>query len=503
MASTLLGAQTGDEESFASLYAQTNPVLARYLRVVSDGDPADLTLTSWATLVRRLPSCPADDDAWLEQVVEVARMTAEDARQRASWSSVVDPDLHRPFLVLADLEAPASSPQSAPGAPPPEPVAAVEPDAVDQAIEALRACPPEEGDLLAMRGIARLGRGAISRFSGHDAAAVVALLDAAHEHVEMPLESLFAALRAPARPDELADLPVVARLFAGSEAGSKAPVAAAAAVVPLAALDQPSAVDLFDWESPAAPTTRAARRSAARTAAGAATRSAWAGATAAAGAVVIGGVAAAAYSGLLPGALQGALDRVFGGRPETGPSAVAPPRPGPLPGDGGVTSPGPREQPPTTGEGGEDGADGEAGEAPQRDDATGGQGDAAVVTAGGAGGFPVVTVSLPDPPTLAPFVPRPPTPSTVVPPPAPEPPAPTPPTPAPPAPKPPAPKPPHPKPPTPGPPAPGGPTVVPKPHPGKGPAYGKDHPKHSTGQGNAYARGKNGTQPGKQDPTAR
>jgi hypothetical protein len=452
MATYVLGAQEGAEEAFASLYELTNPVLLRYLRVVSDGNPADLALTSWATLVRRLPSSQPDDDAWLEQVLGVARLTAEDTRQRAEWSTVVDPDLHRPFLVLADLEAPTRTPSGPEpsSVPTHAPPAATEPDALDQAIEALRALPADEAEVLAMRGITRVGRSAISRLTGHDAAAVVALLDQARSHVSMSHHTLLTALRGPARPDELADLPVVLRLFAGSSPAGKPAAVAAAAVAPLAATAHPSAVDLFDW-SPTVPATRAARRAGTQ-AAESAHRSAWGIATAAGGAVVVGGVAAAAFTGLLP----------FGGSESPRPSAQAPPRPGPS-GGGGLTptTPGPSTP------GNEDSQP----KAPEDADTDDRFGPASLEQ-------PSVVVVVPA--FVTPPVPTPPT--VVTPPPvAPPPPAPVAPPPEPPPAKP--------------------PVTPPKPstHPGRGHAYayGKGHPKHSTAKGHAYAHGKNGTQPGR------
>ena len=64
IATFLLGAQGGDEEAFARLYAATNPVLVRYLRSVGVEDAAGAALETWPTLLRRLPACPADDDDW-------------------------------------------------------------------------------------------------------------------------------------------------------------------------------------------------------------------------------------------------------------------------------------------------------------------------------------------------------------------------------------------------------------------------------------------------------
>jgi hypothetical protein len=350
IATSLLGAQEGGEASFASLYELTNPALVRYLRVVSDADPTNLALTTWTTLLRRLPTSAADENAWLELVVGAARLTVEDARQRESWSHLVDPTDHLPPMALADLEVagaadgPAADSTVAVGAPGPAqgigaaPAATAPdevPDRVDSTIAALRACPPDEADLLAMRATAWLNREAICRLTGRDAASVRTGLDQALEHVGLPLFTLVKALRAPARPDELADLPVVLHLFANEPAQRRVAavgtVAASAAAV--GAVGQPSALNLLDV--PAAHASSAAGHSAGTTA-GAASHLGWVGATAAAAAIAVGGVGAA-WNGLLPD--------LFGGHGHQGaPSAAGPARTGP-PAGGDAGQP----EPPTTG----------------------------------------------------------------------------------------------------------------------------------------------------------
>ena len=325
----LLGAQGGDEEALRGLYELSNPVLVRYLRVVSDAAPDDLALTSWATLARRLPTCPADDDAWLEQVVLTARMTAEDAHQRASWIELVDPDE-------------VGRPQQAP--PDHEPAG---PDDLDRAIRAVRACPPDESEVLAMRGIAQLGRPTISRITGHDAAAVADLLHRGLEHAEMPVEALLAPLRAPAGRQEVVDLSVVLGLFPRTQAG-----AGPAPDVPGTAV-----TDLLTWEpSPptAAGTTRVVRRAGTRPVTPHRPARVLVGAAAM---LTVGGVAAAAVGGVLPSPLD-VLHHAFGGGGQPTVSAQGQlHRPAPDAGGGattrGGTSPdgrGTGQQPPSSGQ---------------------------------------------------------------------------------------------------------------------------------------------------------
>jgi hypothetical protein len=349
IATSLLGAQEGGEASFASLYELTNPALVRYLRVVSDADPSNLALTTWTTLLRRLPSSEADENAWLELVVGVARLAVEDARQRESWSHLVDPTEHLPPLALADLEmdgaadgptdsavevgapSPAQGIGAAPGATAPDEVT----DRVDSAIAALRTCPSDEADLLAMRATAWLNRDAICRLTGRDAASVRGVLDQALEHVGLPLFTLVKALRAPARPDELVDLPVVLHLFTNGRPEQRVAAVgtAAAAVAAAGAVGEPSVLNLLDV--PAAHASSAASQSAG-TAAGAASHLGWVGATAAAAAIAVGGVGAA-WNGLLPD--------LFGGHGhQRAPSAAGPAQTGPP--TGGDTG---HQEPPTTG----------------------------------------------------------------------------------------------------------------------------------------------------------
>lgn len=423
----LLGAQGGDEGSLRRLYELSNPVLVRYLRVVSDKAPDDLALTSWAILARRLPTCPADDDAWLEQVVRSARMTAEDAHQRASWIELVDPDeVGRPHQATTGQQ-PAG------------------PSDLDRALEAVRACPSDEAEVLAMRGIAQLGRPAISRVTGHDAAAVADLLHRGLEHAAMPVETLLAALRSPAGPQELADLSVVLGLFTRPQTGAGPEPAAT------------SATDHFAWESSPATTagaTRVVRR--ARTRPGTPHRPARA-LVGAAVMLTVGGVAAAAVGGVLPSPLDVLHHFGGGGRPAVSAQGqVHRPTPGAgEPGSGAATT---QQQPPSSGR------------QPTTNPVGGGSGTAPVDT-------PVVSIEVvpasyvvPVPTDLAASLPALGAPPAATPPAAPPAPAPVPPPGA-------------------------APSPTPAPSPGTGHATGRGHAKHHTarhhtaqGHGKAHAK---------------
>src|SRR5688572_2048704 len=138
MVASLHGVQGGDEGAFARLYAETNPVILRYLRVLSEHDPADLALSTWATLLHVMPAFDADDDDdWLELTVGTARL-----RALAAATGTLVPD---------------ATPAAGAGA---------ATDAFTDVIAALRACGPATADVLAMHVVAGLGRDSIARITG-------------------------------------------------------------------------------------------------------------------------------------------------------------------------------------------------------------------------------------------------------------------------------------------------------------------------------------------------
>ena len=323
IATYLLGAQGGNEDDFARLYAATNPALLRYLRVTTDADadPADLALGAWSTALLQLKVCPADDDAWLEVIVGAAR------------------------------EAAAGSLRLDGGTPLPG-TAATDPDDVDHAIEALRALAPDQADVLAMGVIANLGREATSRLTGHEPGAVLALVQQGQERLGMSFEELIAALRAPAGPDEVADLLLVTPLMtaaltrpAPTAAPQPAPAGKGAAWVEAfdASLSQPSVVEPLALASLARGPSSALHRSAVGSPTATPSRSARAGVAATVWVVALGGVGtAAAMSGLLTAAIDGILGD-HGRAPVI--TAEGPATPGTPSTDDGTTAGNPQPEP--------------------------------------------------------------------------------------------------------------------------------------------------------------
>lgn len=349
IATFLLGAQGGDEDAFARLYAATNPVLVRYLRSIGVDDAAGVALASWPTLLHRLPACTADDDDWFELAVGAARETATAGGSPALGTTA-------PSSPAPSSPAPPNPGQAAAGATPDATTTAPGADPVDTGVAVLQACGRDSADVLAMAVVAGLGRDSMARLTGEEPTAVLELVRRGQYRLTLPLEELYAAMAAPARPDELADAAVVQGLFGDESRGAAPPVvpgvpagaaaaAGLAAVAPVtltpvagASLTEPSVVDLLTWQTPAAGPTlvRAVPPRGTREA----SRGARAGAGAAAWVIALGGVgAAAAMSGLLPAV----VDNLFRGpvnRPVV--TAQGPVVPGPTASGGGptVTPPG-------------------------------------------------------------------------------------------------------------------------------------------------------------------
>jgi DNA-directed RNA polymerase specialized sigma24 family protein len=376
IATYLLGAQGGAEADFARLYEATNPILVRYLRVTTDAEGeelAELALGTWTTALPQLMACPPDEDAWLELVIDSARVVAA-GRLRAGDGSAA----------LVASAGPAAGPAAGDlGAADPSVAAAADVDGVDHAIEALRACPPAEADVLAMGLVANLDRDATARLTDHEPTAVLALVQEGQEHLPMSLDALSHALRSPARAGEVADVALVTPLITAALEGPAptvashedaahvviAPGALAAALAatgatagaPLGGVQEPSLAALLGMESAAAVSSNVVPLAAVRAAAGTPSRSARVGIGAGVWLLAVGGVGtAAAMSGLITEAIDG----IFGhhGRPlVTAQGPATPGKPSPrntpaVPGTGsrpGSTGrPGTAAEPPTAGGGG-------------------------------------------------------------------------------------------------------------------------------------------------------
>ncbi len=304
------------------MYEATNPILVRYLRVVSDADPGPLAVTTWSSLIDGISVCVAgDDDDWLELAVGAAR---ESAQAAASLRSAACP-------------VPSRTPAAGTGTGP-------QPAPVDQGVAMLRACGSAVAEVLALGVVAGLGRDSIARITGQEPSAVLALVLEGQSSLVLPVDSLVATLRVPATPAEVADLPAVRRRFA---AQSHSPLAAdittaasiAAGTTTAPTTGKPTVEDLLTWSSPAPATSRVVLRRNGHTDASSGLARIGAGTTA--WAVAVAGVGAAvAMSGVIPAAIHRLLGDQ-GNRPAI--TAHGPVRPGDVPSP--ITPPGTNHRP--------------------------------------------------------------------------------------------------------------------------------------------------------------
>ena len=297
--------QAGDEEAFERLYAVTNPVLVRYLRVVSDADPAPLALATWATLLPDVAGFVADeDDDWFELAVGTSRTHALGAGAlRSDVATAPDPSSDAPAFIGAHPDA----------------------DPVDVGITTLRACGPAAGEVLAMGAIGGLGRDSIARITGREPSEVLALVLDGEAHLAQPLTGLMTTMRTPGTPSELSDLPIVLPLFdAQSHTPLPAPTRAAAA-------GTLTVLDLLPWDAPGPVTAQAMPP---RGGAAAVVSHRWAriGAGATAWTFALGGVAAAAA---MIEVVPAALHTLFGGSGSPVVTAHGPTQPSGAPQGGG------------------------------------------------------------------------------------------------------------------------------------------------------------------------
>ena len=349
IATYLLGAQGGVEDDFARLYAATNPVLMRYLRVTTDADPAalsDLALGAWTAALPQLMACPPDEDAWLELIIGSARAAAAGSLRTDTGSTAPE-------------------------------TASTTGDDVDHAIETLRACPPEQAEVLAMGLVANLDRDATSRLTDHEPTDVLALVQSSEQRLTMSLGELTEALRAPGRDGEVADVrlvtPLITAALAGPAPTAKGPAHAAppttivtAGAVGAAigaeagpavgAVEQLPLAELLGLEAAATGSPPAISLAAVGSVTGALSRPARVGVGVGVWGLAVGGVGmAAAMSGLITVAIDGLFGDHGGGPLVT---AEGPARPGSPSSDGDTTGNPPvvpgrpgTDEPPATGGG--------------------------------------------------------------------------------------------------------------------------------------------------------
>ena len=153
----LSAAQQGSEAAFTRLWADANPALVRYLRVIAPQAADDVAADTWVQVVRGLGRFRGDEAAWRAWLFTTARRRAIDASRRRA---------RRREGPLHDV---------------PEAVLPVTPDAADEALERLgtrsavallAGLPPLQAEVILLRVVAGLDNDAVARLVGRSPGAV-------------------------------------------------------------------------------------------------------------------------------------------------------------------------------------------------------------------------------------------------------------------------------------------------------------------------------------------
>jgi RNA polymerase sigma-70 factor, ECF subfamily len=153
---TLASAQGGDEIAFACLFRDVQPVLLRYLRVITP-DAEDVAGDTWLQVVKSLPGFRGGEEAFRAWLFTIARHRAVDAGRSRSRQ----PDV--PMAATETLEQRTA------------------PDAADEALEAIstrwaveliRSLPREHAEIIMLRVVAGLEAADVARIVGKTPGAV-------------------------------------------------------------------------------------------------------------------------------------------------------------------------------------------------------------------------------------------------------------------------------------------------------------------------------------------
>lgn len=147
-------ARRGDEEAFAQLWREANPMLLRYLRVLAGDAAEDVASETWVHVVRGLKDFRGDERDWRAWLVTVARRRAVDAgRQRQ----------RRPTVALEGDE-----PTPAPDAE----TLALENLSTARALELVATLPPQQAEAVVLRVVAGLEPAQVATLLGMTPGAV-------------------------------------------------------------------------------------------------------------------------------------------------------------------------------------------------------------------------------------------------------------------------------------------------------------------------------------------
>lgn len=136
----LRAAKGGDDEAFAALYRDAQPVLLRYLRVAADpGGAEDVAAETWLHVVRGLKGFRGDEQAWRGWLLTTARRRAIDAGRLRD---------RRPTVPLVGGDEPAAAP--------PAEALALEGLDTRAALELVATLPPQQAEAVMLRVVAGL-----------------------------------------------------------------------------------------------------------------------------------------------------------------------------------------------------------------------------------------------------------------------------------------------------------------------------------------------------------
>jgi DNA-directed RNA polymerase specialized sigma24 family protein len=184
----LRAAQHGDESAFVRLWRDANPVMVRYLRIVSTGDPYDIACESWITAIRGLTGFRGDEVAWRSWLFASARLRAEDEGMQRVWHAFE----HLDDLPEDDLD---------------EPLAGDELDSrgLDTTLRSIGSLPLGQGEILMLRLAGGLPPATVAHIVGSDVSTVRVCERRALERLGTDADLLAWSLAADPLPAELAD----------------------------------------------------------------------------------------------------------------------------------------------------------------------------------------------------------------------------------------------------------------------------------------------------------
>ena len=153
---TLAGAQEGDEAAFTRVFRDVQPVLLRYLRVITP-DPEDVASETWAQVVTGLARFRGGEQDFRAWLFTIARHRAADAGRSRARRPVVSLDLTD---AAQRLTAPDAADQ------------ALEAVATQAAVALIASLPPEQAEIVMLRVVAGLDAGHVGRIVGKTPGAV-------------------------------------------------------------------------------------------------------------------------------------------------------------------------------------------------------------------------------------------------------------------------------------------------------------------------------------------